>query len=241
MSKILALDTSTDACSVALSSDGEVVERFILTPRGHTQALLPMVDRLLAEHQLSLAQLDAIAFGCGPGSFTGLRICIGVVQGLAFGAGLPVLPVSTLRAMAAGAFRSSSQLLGNSLLVALDARMSEVYWGLFRQSEQQLVAVTQEFVQAPEDISAQLVEHQRSLLSAPLAGVGSGWHYQALQPLAPVVTDLECYPHAYDIAELALQDWQSGGAVDVLDAQPVYLRDQVSWQKRQKKRPDSLV
>ena len=127
MNNILALDSSTDACSVALSIDGVLTSRFEIATQSHTQRLLPMVEELLAEQQLALADLDALAFSRGPGSFTGLRICIGIIQGLAYGANLPVIPVSTLEAMAMGFYRANRSI-NEPLLVALDARMDEVYW-----------------------------------------------------------------------------------------------------------------
>src|SRR5690606_10081736 len=132
MTHILALDSATDACSVALYRDGEVTSLFELAAKSHTQRLLPMVDELLQSADCTLKDLDAIAFGRGPGSFTGLRICLGIVQGLAFGANLPVIPVSTLAAMASGFWREPAQYsaLPLPLLVALDARMDEIYWAV---------------------------------------------------------------------------------------------------------------
>src|SRR5690606_35013648 len=136
MAHILALDSATDACSVALYRDGEVTALFELAAKSHSRRLLPMVDELLQNAGCSLKDLDAIAFGRGPGSFTGLRICLGVVQGLAFGANLPVIPVSTLAAMASGYLREcAGSGLPPPLLVALDARMEEIYWAIFEADE----------------------------------------------------------------------------------------------------------
>lgn len=231
MTNILALDTSTDACSVALAMDGVIAEDFAIIPREHTRRLLPMVDGILRQHQLDLRALDAIAFGRGPGSFTGLRICLGVVQGLAFGANLPVIPVSTLAAMAAGAFRRRQVAPRSQLLVALDARMDEIYGGVFCQNGdvRELTALRDEFVMAPGSVVEYLGD-----LRGELSGVGAGWHYPALRELAPVTVDLECHPHAYDIAALACKAFEQGEALDVMAAEPVYLRDKVSWKKRKK-------
>ena len=240
MSKILALDTSTDACSVALAIDGEISEEFAVIPREHTKRLLPMVDTMLAEHQLAPTQLDAIAFGRGPGSFTGLRICLGVVQGLAFGANLPVIPVSTLAAMAAGAYRTGVVPEDSSLLVALDARMDEIYGALYRRGEDEHTLVSllgEEYVMAPPLAVEKTLAESRELTDN-IIGVGPGWHYPALAALEPKAVVLDCHPHALDIAALAVEAFARGETVDVMDAQPVYLRDKVSWKKRQRIRKD---
>jgi tRNA threonylcarbamoyladenosine biosynthesis protein TsaB len=229
MSKILALDTASDACSVALNIAGEIHEEFALVPREHTQRLLPMVDRILTKAQLKVEDLDAIAFTRGPGSFTGVRICISVVQGLAFGANVPVIPLSTLQVMAAGARRLLPEAKEGRLLVALDARMSEVYWCAFDENDQ----MGQEYVISPE----QLLENEL-LWSAvqPAMALGPGWHYETLNAIPREETQLEFYPHAYDLAALAATAFARGEWVKAEEAEPVYLRDTVSWKKREKKR-----
>ena len=113
---LLALETATEACSAALAIDGDICERFEVAPRGHSQLILPMVDELMAEADIAIEQVDAIAFGRGPGAFTGLRIAVGVTQGIAFGADLPVVPVSSLAGLAQGC-------VSDSVLAAIDARM----------------------------------------------------------------------------------------------------------------------
>lgn len=235
MPLILALDSSTDACSVALYDNGRLSAAFELAAKSHTQRLLPMVDEVLSAHGYSLAKLDAIAFGRGPGSFTGLRICMGIVQGLAFGAQLPVLPVSTLEAMALGHYRGNPTLQA-PLLVALDARMNEVYWCVYQRRGGLVEALVPEAVTKPE-LLVELVKSQP--WAGDFVGVGPGWHYPAMQPLAPQSIVMDVHPQAENMALIAAQLWAEGGAVDVLDAQPVYLRDSVSWQKRQRIRnPD---
>lgn len=126
--KILAVDTATEACSAALYINGELFECYQLAPREHTQLILQMVEQLLEQQQLTLKQLDALAFGRGPGSFTGVRIATGVVHGLAFASDLPVVPVSTLAAIAQYAYQQSGQA---QVLAGIDARMGGIYWGAY--------------------------------------------------------------------------------------------------------------
>lgn len=225
MARILALDTSTEACSVALIDGEHIEERFVVAPREHMLRLLPMVDALLAAHQLTLAQLDAIAFGRGPGSFTGLRICLSVVQGLAFGAGLPVVPVSTLATLAQGAGAPPDSLI----LAAIDARMDEVYWGWFHAGADGLVqAVGGEAVSPPE----QVVMAAGAAAPRSVVGVGTGFGYgERLAPGAFQQVDAAALPRARDLLALALPAWQRGEAVAAEEAVPVYLRDQVAWGK----------
>ncbi len=130
--RILAIDTATEACSVALWNDGNINAHFELCPREHTQRILPMVQDILAANSITLTDIDALAFGRGPGSFTGVRIGIGIAQGLALGANLPMTGVSTLATMAQGAWRKSG---ATRVLAAIDARMGEVYWAEYQRDE----------------------------------------------------------------------------------------------------------
>ncbi|MES2825950.1 MAG: tRNA (adenosine(37)-N6)-threonylcarbamoyltransferase complex dimerization subunit type 1 TsaB [Pseudomonadota bacterium] len=236
MTKILALDSSTDACSVALHIDGEIIHIFELAAKSHTQRLLPMVDEILRQAQCSLQDLDAIAYGRGPGSFTGLRICMGVVQGLAFGSHLPVIPVSTLQAMARGFVAQSPNqtlFLNNNnlpLLVALDARMEEIYWGLFSANAMPQ-ALDDEYVMKP----ALVCEHKLvAALQKNFIAIGPGWHYADLGPIVPATLILDAHPNAKDIAALAVDIFNSNGQISIMDAELVYLRNSISWQKRQR-------
>jgi tRNA threonylcarbamoyladenosine biosynthesis protein TsaB len=236
MTKILSLDSSTDACSVALHLDGTTTHIFELAAKSHTQRLLPMVDEILRAANCSLHDLDAIAYGRGPGSFTGLRICMGVVQGLAFGANLSVIPISTLQAMAVG-FATENPNNELPLVVALDARMEEVYWSAFA-SEPQAEALVAEYVMNPAQVCEQ--EFVKNLQKKFIA-IGPGWHYPALQTIAPAQIILDAHPNAKDILPLAVAAFNRGEQMSVLDAQPVYLRDSVSWQKRQRIRTEPLA
>jgi len=235
MTKILALDASTDACSVALYVDGTSSHIFELAAKSHTQRLLPMVDEILQAANCKLQDLDAIAFGRGPGSFTGLRICMGVVQGLAFGANLPVIPVSTLQAMAQGFIAAHPD---NSLpiLAALDARMDEIYWGLF-SAEKSPQFLTDEHVMKPPEVGGQ---HVIANLTKQFIAIGPGWHYADLQNIIPATVVQDVHPHAKDILVLALEEFKKGNLLSILDAQPVYLRDSVSWKKRERIRTKAI-
>jgi tRNA threonylcarbamoyladenosine biosynthesis protein TsaB len=224
MPTLLALDTSTEACSVALLRNDAISERYIEAPREHMLRLLPMVDELLTEQQLQLRDLDGIVFTRGPGSFTGLRITLGVVQGLAFGANLPVLPVSTLAVLAQTA--ATTALAGRFILSAIDARMDEVYCAWFEVGSDGLVrACSEERVCAPEAVSLIPTD-------APWLGVGSGWNYIARLPAAgrgDIVAD--ALPRAAAALRLALPRWQAGERHAVEQVAPVYLRDDVAWPK----------
>ncbi|MCB5301032.1 tRNA (adenosine(37)-N6)-threonylcarbamoyltransferase complex dimerization subunit type 1 TsaB [Yersinia bercovieri] len=225
--RILAIDTATEACSVALWNNGEVQALFELCPREHTQRILPLVQQVLAESGLSLGQLDALAFGRGPGSFTGVRIGIGIGQGLALGADLPMIGVSTLQTMAQGAFRLTA---ASRVLAAIDARMGEVYWGEFeRNAAGDWLGEATEAVMTPEQTLA-----RAQMLSGRWATVGTGWQtYPELISGSNVqLTDGQMLlPQAEDMLPLALSLWANGQAVSVENAEPVYLRNEVTWKK----------
>lgn len=226
MSRILALDTSTDACSVALSLNGEIQHEFVIEPRRHTHLLLPMVERLLAQAGVALNSLDAIAFGRGPGSFAGIRIATGAAQGLALGADLPLLPISTLEAMAVSAHESKT---GHTrVLTALDARMDEVYWGAFDISEALPRALIDESVRSPA--AAEAPGQESSWLA-----VGSGWRYKEQMPAGLVTQVVEIdesiCPDARAMLVLADAQLAAGGGVAPELALPVYLREG-AWKKR---------
>jgi tRNA threonylcarbamoyladenosine biosynthesis protein TsaB len=216
--KLLALDTSTEACSVALRLGDETIERFELEQR-HGERLLAMVQELLAQASVSLTQLDAIGFGRGPGSFTSLRIGAGVVQGLAFGADLPVVPVSSLATLAQG-------VDAPKVLAAFDARMRQVYIGAFERDSDGLVSprgtevvVDPAALPLPEGTS--------------WTGAGSGWdaYSDAMRQRLGTAVDrwvLKAHPHARDVATLAAAAYRNGQAVKPEAALPVYIRDDVA-------------
>ncbi|WP_445361407.1 tRNA (adenosine(37)-N6)-threonylcarbamoyltransferase complex dimerization subunit type 1 TsaB [Microbulbifer sp. ANSA003] len=228
--KILALDTTSGACSVALISDGQLIERFVQAERDHTRRLLPMLDDVLAEAGIKLAGLDALAVSRGPGSFTGLRIAISSVQGLAYAADLPVVPVSSLAALALGARRSHPDWGKSPVVAMLDARMQQVYWGVY-SSDSPCDSLIPEAVQNPEEV---LLSLEKSEICTPIYGAGPGLHYEAFEGASLAAVDQASLIHARDIAQLAVPLWEQGHTVTAEELEPVYLRNEVTWKKRQK-------
>jgi tRNA threonylcarbamoyladenosine biosynthesis protein TsaB len=225
--KLLALETSTEACSAALYNNGEIIERYQLAPQQHNKLILPMLESLLAEAGLRLNQMDALAFGRGPGSFTGVRIATGVVQGLALGADLPVVPVSTLAAMAQEAFAETSD---DFAFPCIDARMGEVYWAVYRRNADGLAELVG--LEAVTDASAvECVEEAAGY------GIGSGWgtYETALRErlgenrIRGILK--ERFPRAKWVVRLGAAAFKQSGGVTAEDAQPVYLRDKVAKKK----------
>lgn len=226
--KLLALDTSSAQCSVALVVGDALIVREAATARDHAQLILPMVEAVLAEAGVTLRQLEGIAFGRGPGSFTGVRVAAAVTQGLALGADLPVLPVSSLRALAAQALRRAPEaaLCPGHVLACMDARMGEVYWAAFTvEAGQPGHCTALEAVAPAADVVAQC---PRPCVAAAGRGLAA-WPDIATSlqlPAAAVLAEAE--PHALDVARLAVLDLAGGASwQDAALAQPVYVRDQV--------------
>jgi len=220
--KLLAVETSTEACSAALFIDGEVKERFELAPKEHTKLILPMIDSLMAEAGLKPQQLDALAFSRGPGSFTGVRIATGVIQGIALGADLKVVPVSTLAAIAQDFFDNNEESVA---FVAMDARMSEIFWGVYRRDAQGYAELMGDEAVTPAD----------AVVFPDLTGVGigSGWGVYSQELMTRLAGKVSHYkadmlPRAGAIARLGARGFEQGLAVDVEQAMPVYLRDKVA-------------
>ncbi|SIP97968.1 tRNA (adenosine(37)-N6)-threonylcarbamoyltransferase complex dimerization subunit type 1 TsaB [Aeromonas veronii] len=224
--KILAVDTATEACSAALLVGDKQFSRWEEAPRDHTRKILPMVQAVLEDAGISLSDLDAIAFGRGPGSFTGVRIGISVAQGLAFGAGVPLIGISTLAAMAQGAYRLDG---AEQVLTAIDARMNEVYFGRYELIDGRMQLVGDEVVSE----SAALVD-VRGKLAGRVTCVGTGFetYGETLSGLADELAESQVrFPAAEDMLPLARAAWLAGEAVPVEQATPVYLRDKVTWKK----------
>jgi tRNA threonylcarbamoyladenosine biosynthesis protein TsaB len=221
--KVLALDTATEACSVALGIGDRMIERYVELERGHAEQILPMVDAVLAEAGLTLAQLDALAFGRGPGGFTGVRLAASVAQGLAFGAGLGVVPVSDLAAIA----QRVAQLdpAARRVLVVNDARMREVYWAEYDLAAEPRSSGT-ERVTAPTDVVIPEAG------AAPWVAAGRGlaaWPELAERCRAAGATLRDqLLPRATEILALARPRVAAGELLDPAEALPVYVRDRVA-------------
>ena len=220
--KLLAFETSSPVGSVALHVDGAVQQELIATPRKQTEQLLPLTAGLLDRAGVALRDIDAIAFGRGPGSFTGLRIAAAVVQGLGLATGLPLLPVSSLAATAQGLWRTHGC---SNTLVCVDARMGEVYWAAFEMRDGLASVVGSEQISEPERVSG------AGMVS--WSGAGSGFEVYAdvlagLMAQACGVFAQAC-PKAIDLFPLALADLAAGRGRGPEDANPAYLRPESAW------------
>ena len=230
---LLALDTATEACSVALLRGGEKTHLAQFAQREHTKHILPMVDEILAQAGITLHQVDALVFGRGPGSFTGVRIGAGIAQGLAFGAALPVIPVSNLAAMAQAAY---VQYQAENVLTAIDARMNEVYFTQWQAKKvrsdfgefldwQPIIA---EQVCSPSNVIEQVAQqhHENAVL------VGTGWAaYSELNEASLGKATEIPFPSALYMLDLALPKWFAGETISPLEIEPIYLRNEVTWKK----------
>ena len=229
MTTILAVDTSTEACSVALQIGNETIAKFADEPRSHSRLLMPMIQQVLVEAQIKVNQLDAIGVSIGPGSFTGLRIGFAAVQGMAYGADIPVTPVSTLELMVATFRRQKTPAVGE-IMALLDARMSEFNLGRYQLNDNhQIVAL-----QVDQLVSA---EQALELIEAtnPSAIIGdAGNLFESASQLADKFTQI--YPNAIDILPMAMQQFNQGLAVNIESIDLVYLRGTEAWQKRKRLR-----
>lgn len=225
--RILALDTTTEACSVAVWNNGEIKSFDEVCPREHTQRILPLIQQVLSAAGLSLNELDVLAFGHGPGSFTGVRIAVGIAQGLALGAHLPMIGISSLKTLAEQAFRCNGS---TRVLAAIDARMGEVYWGeYYRDDSNCWQVLSPETVLSPEQVTQRL-----SASSGDWAAAGTGWQtYPTMAEQSPIKLSNNqiILPAAKDILPLAIEAWQRGEMTPVEGSQPVYLRNEVAWKK----------
>lgn len=218
--KILAIETSTDACSVALHNGNKIIDRFAIAPQQHTKIILPMIQELLTETKLTLKQLDAIAFGCGPGSFTGARLAASITQGIALGANLPVLQISSLRALAQ---ETLVELGKTKVYVAQDARMQEIYWGEYQVDPNGIMqAITPDQLMSPMQI--------KNIVNYDFACVGQAWKiYRDIlsERCNMYQIEFKIYPQAKYLAQIAASDFAKGLAVSPEEALPTYLRENI--------------
>lgn len=224
--KLLAVDTATEACSAAILVDSEIRQKFVIAPRKHAELILSMVDELLSDAGISLTQLDALAFGRGPGAFTGIRIAAGITQGMAYSANIPVVPISNLAALAQSAADIDKDAI---IFSAIDARMKEIYWCKYNTLADGTVTPTcDETVSSPDKAT------DTSTDSINYFGVGSGWKTYAdvlsktLNNHNIVGIDPEALPQSKDILTLAKRDFEQGKYVEADKAMPVYLRNKVA-------------
>lgn len=229
MKTILVLDTATEACSVALFHHENTTFLDELSPRTHTQRILPMVDELLSQANISLKEVDVLGFGRGPGSFTGVRVGVGIAQGLAMGAELPVVPVSNLLAMAEAAYQQQG---ATEVVALIDARMNEVYFAQFSRSEKGWQTLVVEQVCSPEKAIAQIQTDRRPTV------VGTGWaaYSQFSEANLPLVESDITLPSARFMLPLVQQAVAQGKTQSAMEIEPVYLRNEVTWQKLPHKR-----
>lgn len=217
--KLLALDTATDACSVALYIDGAILQRHEVAPQRHTQLLLPMVRALCAEAGLTPAGLDAIALGIGPGAFTGVRVAASVAQGLAYAHALPVVEVSTLAALAQGGFRVTGAL---GWIATLDARRHEIYWAHYRIDDGLAVATSAEHVSPPAEVMLPGTAGWRPAGTGwPAYAPAMGTAWPEFGPPALLL------PEARDLAVLAAALFAAGGGIAAAEVAPTYLRQAI--------------
>jgi tRNA threonylcarbamoyladenosine biosynthesis protein TsaB len=223
--KILALETSTEFCSAALYLNGKISNKEVLAERSHSEILLPLIQEILSEAELTLQQIDGIAFGAGPGSFTGLRIACGVAQGLAYATNLPVVGISTLEAVA--------QKIGEQkIIVALDARMGEIYHAAY----QKLTSHDWKVISQPTLCSPQ---YAPALSDNGWNGCGSGFDVYSKELSMLYNKNIQqihykLHPQAGEIAQLALPRFTDGSNTDSINATPVYIRNKVALKENER-------
>ena len=219
--RVLAIETSTEALSIALRTEQGTLERGLETARGHAEQILSLIDAVLGEERVRLSQLDGIAAGVGPGSFTGVRISVAVAQGLSYGAGLPVVPVTSLEALAFPAIEAGA----DRVIACLDARMGEIYWGCF-------AADPARGVRAIGSLQVAAASHVRLPSAERYRGVGRGFTaYPELAALLGIEVDARAaaaLPNAADMARLGALRLAAGEGLDPADLKPEYVRDKVA-------------
>lgn len=217
---ILALDTSTEICSVALCCDDKIFDRYEIAAQRHTELLIPMIESVLNEAGITREELDVLAYTKGPGSFTGLRITVGVTQGLSLALDIPAIPISTLQVIAQRCFREFNK---TNVLVAIDARMNQVYWGGYQLSSKNIMQeIINDRLDNPQNIS---VPNENCFF-----GAGNGWNVYRNE-LISQIKHLEAYstlfPHSRDMIPLAQFFLANGCYVNAEQIKPIYLRNNI--------------
>lgn len=211
---LLAIETSTDACSVALLKGSGIISVSHVEAKKHTQILLKMIDDIFLKAGLSIKDCDCLAFGCGPGSFTGVRIASSVIQGFGLASQIPIVPVSTLRAIAQAACRKNNI---KYVLALLDARMQQYYAGLFKADENGIMQkMGEEFLKSETELADLLIEQNTLLQNTQnQSSISQKWHR------------FECLPDAYDIATIAEFEFKLGKVITAAQIEPIYMRDPI--------------
>ncbi|SQH76421.1 putative peptidase [Shewanella benthica] len=222
---ILSLDTCTESCSASLVSKGKIYHELAIVPREHSQRILPMIDSVLSQANIKITAVDLIAYGRGPGSFTGIRICTSMTQGLALGQDIPVIGLSSLQTMAQTVYDDQG---GEQIVAAIDARMGEVYWCQFVVKDGIAEPVSSEVVIAP-DLVTLAPDTQGAILAT---GTGFDTYPQLLELSHELVpADNVKFPDAKSMLALAKQGYTRGLSTSVDKLAPVYVRDTVTWKK----------
>ncbi len=235
MSRVIALEASSENCSVAVLDGNNSFFKLSDKPRAHASVLLPLLDELLVQSGVSLHTVDTIVLTHGPGSFTGIRIAMSVAQGLAYGACLPVVPVSTLELLAYQA-RQTGRLekaaeakLPCYVVPMIDARMDEIYWAAYRVEGEKLHEISKPAVDSADAINSALASLK---ITAGLVGVGNGWTLEKVRHDFLRDCDENLMPNARDLAHFGKKLMDEGRLENIADVQPLYLRNEVSWNKR---------
>ena len=222
---LLAIDTCTELCSVAVQVNNKIYAEAVDAPREHSQRLLPLVEKLVTEAGITLTDLDGIVYGRGPGSFTGIRICTSMAQGLALGQNLPVYGVSTLDSMAQ---QAASENNATDVVCAIDARMNEVYWAQYKIVNGLAVAVTPEKVTHPDSIVLETLQGDTVIV----CGTGFDTYPDLLKSNAKTQSlETAKFPTAESMLPIAQIAWIDGDFTQVDELAPVYVRDEVTWKK----------
>lgn len=231
MSNILVFDASSSWCSVALSINGKLYCAAQLQPRKHAQLIMPMIDDLCRQADIKPKQLDGIAFGKGPGSFTGLRIAISVAQGLSLATGAKLFGISSLQALAWQGMKVKN---AESIVAIMNAHMGEVFYSAYRKTDQGPVAVIEDALAKPENVDYSQLLNRSDLNSLAWFGAGDGFQFKADMPQVMSFVDTvdeDISSMAESMMGLALSAWDRGEFTAAEYQQPVYLRDTVAWKK----------